>query len=292
MSSAEYLELANVRERESRRLSSLHCEWAVSAYTAEWRLQMQKNNNNFFWLLLINGIVAVGAISCFTVFAPYTVGSDYGISRILSWMIVVILLLFAGIMDYSLLFAKSTPITKVDSIKKCIQVFEEMSESSAKRRNRVPWRRQIEKALHLLQLFQQNEEALQKLSYAKFDGEEGIAEYQSVILELEESMVDVMQHILTRLCIMDASQFFWAQAQQETDILSQYSQHESYIDSQLAYAARMNHSFAELITEVSLIGDKEDEGTIHNLEDIIAAMRRLNSGTDAVDDLAKKYQDM
>lgn len=249
---------------------------------------MRITRKNIPLLLLLNGAVAAAIVSCFTVLYPYTLGSDYGICRILSWIITAVLICFAGIMDYSLLFSRETPITKVDSPEKCIQVLEQYAEKAGPRKM-LPWKQQIEKAIQIVEHFQKNEETLTKLSYAKFGDETEAREYQSVIHDLEESIVDAMQHILTRLCIMDESQFRQAMAAHDEDTIRQYQGHERYIDSQLAFANKLVHSFADLITEVSLIGDVNNEGTMNNLEDIITAIRRLNSNKDEVDELADKY---
>lgn len=252
---------------------------------------MKISQKNIPALLLVNGVVAAAIVSSFTVLHAYTLGSDYGICRILSWVIIIALICFAGVMDYSLLFAREMPITKVDSIEKCIQVLEQYIEN-AKARKMLPWKAQIEKAVQIAEHFRKNEETLKKLSYAKFGDETELTEYQTVIQDLEDSIVDAIQHILTRLCIMDATQFKQAMSAHDEDTIRQYRGHEQYIDSQLAYANKLVHSFADLITEVSLIGDVNNVGTMNNLEDIISAIRKLNSNIDGVDELAEKYSQM
>lgn len=252
---------------------------------------MKISQKNIPALLLVNGAVAAAVVSSFTVLYAYTLGSDYGICRGLSWVIIAALICFAGIMDYSLLFAKEMPIAKADSIEKCIQVLEQYIEN-AKAKKVLPWKTQIERAVQTAEHFQKNEETLKKLSYAKFGDETELTEYQTVIQDLEDSIVDAMQHILTRLCIMDAAQFKQAVAAHDEDTIRQYQGHEQYINSQLAYANKLVHSFADLITEVSLIGDVNNVGTMNNLEDIITAIRKLNSNEDEVDELAEKYSRM
>lgn len=252
---------------------------------------MKVSHKNIPVLCILNAVVAFAVILLFTVLHAYTLGSDYGVCRVLSRILILVLLAFAAVMDYSLLFAKAERITNVDSAKKCKDALEDYIGKAGKKKIR-PWKGQLQKALQILENLQKNEITLEKLSYAKYGDETELDEYQNVVQELEDSVVDAMQHILTRLCIMDEEQFKQANMTGDMATIQQYQAHEQYINRQIAFADHLVHSFAELITELSMVGNEENQDTKETLQDMITAIRSLNHNEDDVERLAKKYKSM
>lgn len=252
---------------------------------------MKYKSNNIFLLVLINFMVALVLICGFTFLSSYTIYSDYGICRGLSWVVLAALVVFAGVMDYSLLFAKESTIdAKAHDIDSCIGELEKYMAHVGKK---TPWNGQILKAIEYAERFHQHKETLNRLSRAKFGDEAEIIEYERVISDLENSVVKTMQHILTRLCIMDEKVFAQAMRTRDNDTLARYRIHEEYINSQMEFEKKIVYAFADLITEVSLIGDENDEGGMNNVQDIIMAIRKLNNNQyNELEELEAKYKAM
>lgn len=247
-------------------------------------------------LVLLNaGIVLVNIFAFSDVLLNLSVSGRSTFISALSITLIVISILVFLYGNYSILTGGSTG---------SLIAFEELDEPDefkeafGRFQSKPVFRQFVVTAVDQIQRLIRKQQSLDVVLFQNYqENVDTIAGLRRVVDDSSKLLYENMKKILSRMSIFDVVEYERLLKTGGTNALSSssgqiYQEHLFYIRSILKQNENILLEFDHLLVEVSKFGENDGSGPngLDSLKGTVAAMQKLRSGSDEVDELEKKYQ--